>query len=80
MRNDHKGFILHDSANMLTTFFASGSKGNEVRANGRGGRMARGYWASLNSGPSIGPYTCRKAARNAGMWQVRENHRARGAA
>jgi len=39
-----------------TTFFASGSKGNEVRADGNGSYLARGFYFQREGGSFAGPF------------------------
>ena len=52
MRDDYKGSIK-DGA--VTTFFASGIKGNEVRRDLRGRPLPRGFWFKRD-GWLKGPY------------------------
>jgi hypothetical protein len=67
MRNDHKGRVRHDETLILDTFFASGKHGKEVRANGEGGKLERGYYARVHN-PAygkaflVGPFSCRSKA------------------
>ncbi len=76
MRNDHKGRITHDGALGLDTFYASGAHGHEVRANGTGSTLTRGYYATTDLTGSIGPFTCRKAAARAGHYAYRGAYQA----
>jgi hypothetical protein len=45
-------------------FFASGSKGKEVRANGKGGHLARGWYVSTNGQHVLGPAAYRDCLRH----------------
>jgi hypothetical protein len=46
-------------------FYASGSRGTEVRADGRGGVMARGFYFNDELGDSYGPYETLARAKSA---------------
>jgi hypothetical protein len=59
-RNDHLGQVQH--RNGILTVYASGLRGPEVRANGQGGSMARGYHARDHADQWHGPFLTRKAA------------------
>mgnify|MGYP006430033673 CR=1 FL=1 len=73
MQNDHKGRIAHDiCGHTLESFYASGQRGPEVRADGRGGSLARGYYAA-HAGETVGPFNTRNAALDAGIASLNEH-------
>ena len=63
MRNDHKGKV--DTYPGIVTFYASGERGDEVRADGKGGVMARGYYGRDKAETLHGPFRCRRDADRA---------------
>ena len=72
MQNDHKGRVAHDiCGHTLESFYASGQRGPEVRADGRGGSLARGYYAA-HAGGKVGPFNTRSAAVEAGITSLNE--------
>jgi len=78
MRNDHKGEVTHDTSLILMTFYASGKHGPEVRADGHGKQLARGYYVKCLAPVAgdqfrLGPYSCRSKAMHRGYYE----HRAR---
>lgn len=58
MKNDHEGRLVYRGTE---TFYASGQRGNEVRSDGKGGNLARGYYA-LTPTALHGPFNSRAAA------------------
>lgn len=62
MRNDNKGRVIVDSTLRIETFYASGARGKEVRADGTGGLLPRGYYAKAPATGLVGPVSCRKGA------------------
>lgn len=65
-KTDNKGRVEHSRVFGIRTVFASGQYGNDVRADGKGGLMVRGYyWSSTANPGSYGPYSTRKAADRA---------------
>ena len=78
--NDKKGTVRHDNALELDTYFASGSKGHNVRADGRGGTLQRGYYGQTpTDGILAGPHTCRKDAMQQSYFVRRSRQRAKEA-
>jgi hypothetical protein len=57
----------------MNTFFASGQKGKEVRADGKGGTLARGFYVKTDSDTFIGPFRTRKKAETANVCQECED-------
>lgn len=61
MKNDHKGII--EEPNGVRSLYASGQHGPEVRADGSGGLMARGYYGQPHKHHVwIGPFKTRVEA------------------
>lgn len=50
---------------VVRVFYASGSKGKSVRADGKGGLLARGWYVRKGDSPLIGPLKSRRAAEEA---------------
>jgi hypothetical protein len=75
MRNDHLGKADHNiCGHTVRTFYASGNGGKEVRADGKGSYLRRGYYAShdVRGGQfglfkTIGPFNNRNDALRAGV-------------
>jgi len=77
MRNDHQGETLAKTEGNIVVWYASGKQngripGPHVRANGKGGVYARGYyWHAKEEKLVAGPFTTRlkaaKAARDASL-------------
>jgi len=65
MRNDHKGKIRSD-LDSFVTFYASGKSGQEVRADGNGGTLPRGYYMRHDTAGLFGPFGARMYAESAG--------------
>lgn len=71
MRNDKWGHIHHDGTFDVCTFYASGKRGPEERADGRGDSLARGYYFRIKGDKfPIGPFTTRKKA----LTSAKEHH------
>ena len=69
-RNDKKGRLPWGRAVLNgVTFYASGQQGPEVRADGRGGLLERGYYARYEGGRLVGPVSCRSNAVSAAQIQ-----------
>lgn len=71
MQNDYKGRRMDDTSLEIETFFASGSKGNSVVADGNGGFFDRGFYARCGNPADgsfpffVGPHSNRKKALDA---------------
>lgn len=72
---------------MAEIFFASGSKGKNVRADGLGGHMQRGYYVDDDSAVTHGPFVkkrdaiaCLKAGSQDGLDKFREIGRSNASA
>ena len=68
MRNDNKGRV-HSGG--FSSYYASGETGPEVRADGNGGRLPRGYYMQSDTAGLFGPFGCRTDADRAGWAYVR---------
>lgn len=61
--NDHKGAVVFDTETGADSFYASGQSGTEVRADGNGGKLPRGYYARCKvRRVVIGPFSSRTKA------------------
>lgn len=72
MRNDHTGrywdVIERDSVRYrVESFYASGQKGPEVRADGNGGLLTRGYYARVSHFEMVGPHRTRNIGIDAAI-------------
>ena len=67
-RNDRAG-VVRDTLRKgeFRTFYASGKTGHEVRADGEGGLLSRGYYAITPDGHRHGPHF----TRNAAVWKAK---------
>lgn len=65
MKNDKLGKVTHESG--VVTFYASGMRGDTVRADGNGATLARGYYKRVaDDFPLDGPHNTRLAALESG--------------
>lgn len=71
MRNDHLGTTVAMKEGNIIVAYASGKQigkipGPNVRADGKGGTLARGYWwVSKSENLMAGPFTTRRKAEEA---------------
>lgn len=73
MRNDKLGRQPHGAGE---TLYASGQSGSEVRGDGNGGVLDRGYYYFVDGAGTFGPYTTRQSAAHWGpLWAEKEARR-----